>query len=302
MIDLRDVLDALDLAIGRADGVLPSDTVTEFAETARRIRTRSGFLGESLVVALAGGTGSGKSSIVNAVVGEEVVETGVIRPTTQWASVIHRSGGSADLEALFDAIGVERRIAHDGAGPLVLIDLPDFDSTAEAHRHVVEEVLPRVDAAVWVLDPEKYADPVLHDDFLTPMAGHGDQFIFVLNQADRLGTGLGEALDSLDRRLRVDGFVDPAIVPAVAAPFEEADIGAFVVELEHRWDVKSTALAKLGIDVRSIANRGWREASAVHPGARGDVARDRIALCRATFVSLGVTAFEFHHRYTTERS
>lgn len=301
MIDLRDVLDTLDLAIGRAHGILSPDSVAELASTARRIRTRSGFLGEALVVALAGGTGSGKSSIVNAIVGEPVVETGVIRPTTQWATAVHREGGSSDLEPLFDAVGVDRRIDHDGAGSLVLIDLPDFDSTAEAHRHVVEEVLPRVDAAVWVLDPEKYADPVLHDEFLAGMADHGGRFVFVLNQADRLGTAVDDALAALRSRLEAGGFVDPAVVASVAAPWEAVDVSALIALLDARWDVKATALAKIGLDVRGIADRGWRESRAVDPGPRGDVARDEIALCRATFVSLGVAAFELHHRYTAQR-
>ena len=154
MIDVRDVLDSLDLAVGRAHGVLPYEHLQQLAEQAHRLRIRHGFVGEALVVALAGGTGSGKSSIVNALVGDVVVPTGIVRPTTRHATAIVGGGSDADLGPLFEMVGVEHRIVRSGVEGTVLIDLPDFDSTAESHRHVVESVVPRVDAVVWVLDPE----------------------------------------------------------------------------------------------------------------------------------------------------
>ena len=298
MTDIRDLLDTLDLAIARAERVLDDGAVDSMIRTARRLRTRSGFLGEVLVVALAGGTGSGKSSIVNALVGEQIVEIGVVRPTTQQATAVFRPGGAVDLLGLFDAVGVERRLGHDAAGDIVLIDLPDFDSTAESHRHVVEQVLPRVDAVVWVLDPEKYADPVLHRDFLRGTVDHEDLFVFVLNQADRLGAELPVAVASLASLLEDDGFTQPPIVTTVAAPFDEADVGALAGVLEDRWDLKSTAITKMVLDVLGIARRGWSATGEVDPPDDTD-ARDALALARATFVWLGVTAHDVHHRLTT---
>ena len=51
-------------------------------------------------------------------------------------------------------------------GNVVVLDLPDIDSLEAGHRAAVEAVLPKVDVVAWVTDPEKYADAVLHDDFL----------------------------------------------------------------------------------------------------------------------------------------
>ena len=49
---------------------------------------------------------------------------------------------------------------------LVLLDLPDFDSVEARHRLEVDRLLRLVDLVVWVLDPQKYADRVVHQQYL----------------------------------------------------------------------------------------------------------------------------------------
>ena len=55
-------------------------------------------------------------------------------------------------------------------------------STASASRRSC----PRVDAVVWVTDPEKYHDAILHDDFLADWLPRLDRQVVVLNKTDRL--------------------------------------------------------------------------------------------------------------------
>ena len=69
---------------------------------------------------------------------------------------------------------------------LILLDLPDFDSTRAANREIVQRMVGLVDVLVWVLDPQKYADAAVHNDFLAPLASHGAVTLVVLNQVDRL--------------------------------------------------------------------------------------------------------------------
>ncbi len=89
---------------------------------------------------------------------------------------------------------------------LVLIDLPDHDSAVTAHRDQVDRVLGLVDAVIWVVDPEKYADAALHERYLRPLAGHAEVTFVVLNQIDRLGTEAADlVLDDLRRLLDEDG-------------------------------------------------------------------------------------------------
>ncbi|MBV9821604.1 MAG: 50S ribosome-binding GTPase, partial [Actinobacteria bacterium] len=160
---------------------------------------------DSTVVALAGGTGSGKSSLFNALTGEVLAPTGVRRPTTSRsrAALWPAAGSPGEVADLLDWLEIRDRhqlgsvpaptsLAGAAAGPasaltgLVLVDLPDFDSTAAAHRAEAERMAGVVDLLVWVLDPQKYADAAVHRRYLRPLAGHRDVMLVVLNQADRL--------------------------------------------------------------------------------------------------------------------
>ena len=92
---------------------------------------RRALSGDHTVVGFFGATGSGKTSLFNAVVGEDLGKAAARRPTTSSPlAAIWEPDGS---EELLDWLGVEDRRARKGefargAGPLILLDLPDFDS------------------------------------------------------------------------------------------------------------------------------------------------------------------------------
>jgi GTP-binding protein EngB required for normal cell division len=293
MSDLSVLLDEIDLATGRSEDVLDDDVVQHLQSIARRIRKRRGYLGEALVVAFAGGTGCGKSSLVNALVGAPVVPTGIVRPTTQVATAVFGELDRVDLTGLLDEIGVDIRIEHENVERLIIVDLPDFDSSEEAHRRVVEDVLPRVDVVIWVLDPEKYADPVLHDEFLSRLVPYEQQFGFVLNKVDRVAEHVEAVVESLRETLVRDGFSQPRVVPAVADGGLDVspDIDGVHRLIEAASDTKRTATRKIAIDARDLATRGWQACSGVDRRNLGQQSLDRLALSSATFVSLGVAAY-----------
>lgn len=296
MSDLESLLDLADLAVARCEGVVPERSRIDLARVVRRSRSKLGHLGEALVVAFAGGTGSGKSSVLNAVLGEEVSQVGVARPTTDDALAVIPEGSAVSFGRLLSELGVTEHVAASKLKSSVLVDLPDFDSTTEAHRRIVEDVLPRVDAIVWIFDPEKYADHVIHTEFLAGMVPYESQFIFVLNQVDRLGDDVTLVAADLTRMLEEDGFGSPQVVPSIASG-AETEVTQLVAALTGRLALKRTAIAKLVTDLRVAANDGWREVTETATTLRPDTMdEDMMGLAAATFVSLGVEAVDALYR------
>ena len=151
---------------------------------------RLGFPAETYVLALVGGTGVGKSSLLNALAGSSVSAASVRRPTTAHPLAWVPAAGRPDLAALLAWLGVpEDRCATTGArrsGTSRSSTCRTWTRSRRDHRERVEAILPTVDAVAWVTDPEKYHDAVLHDDFLADWLPRLDRQVVVLNKADRL--------------------------------------------------------------------------------------------------------------------
>ncbi|MCW2696377.1 MAG: putative transporter, partial [Modestobacter sp.] len=176
-------------------------------------------LGDATVVALAGATGSGKSTLFNALSGAEVSTPGVRRPTT---GVAHATvWGAEGADRLLDWLQVPRRHRVDRPDPaldgLVLLDLPDHDSVRLEHRLEVDRLVELVDVLVWVLDPQKYADAAVHDRYLAPLAGHAGVLVVVLNQVDRLDEPAArDCLTDLRRLLDAEGLAGTPLLATSA--------------------------------------------------------------------------------------
>ncbi|MDC2953554.1 YfjP family GTPase [Streptomyces gilvifuscus] len=210
---LRSRLEALRELVGLSRARLDNRTLAEAGRVLDEASTRRRLSGQHTVVAIAGATGSGKSQLFNALAGVPISETGVRRPTTAAPIACSWSDGAASLiERLGIPPRLRRRPLQNGDADtqlrgLVLVDLPDHDSAAVQHREHVDRVLALVDAVIWVVDPEKYADAVLHERYLRPMAGHAEVMFIVLNQTDRLpGEATEQVLDDLRRLLDEDGI------------------------------------------------------------------------------------------------
>ncbi|WP_282083314.1 GTPase [Streptomyces tendae] len=211
--NLRSRLDALRELVGLSRTRLDSGTLAEAGRVLDEAAARRRLSGQHSVVAIAGATGSGKSQLFNTLAGVTISETGVRRPTTAAPIACSWSDGAASL---LDRLGIPGRLRRrplqhpDSESPLrglVLIDLPDHDSAAVQHREQVDRILALVDAVVWVVDPEKYADALIHERYLRPMAGHAEVTFVVLNQVDRLpGEAAEQVLDDLRRLLDEDGI------------------------------------------------------------------------------------------------
>ncbi|MET9294308.1 GTPase [Streptomyces sp. NPDC003077] len=210
---LRPRLEALRELIGLSRTRLDGRTLAEASRVLDAAEERARLSGEHTVVAIAGATGSGKSSLFNALVGAQRSEVGARRPTTaEPVACVWAAGERSAADGLLRRLAVPARRRHaplSGVAELrglVLLDLPDHDSAATGHREQVDRLLELVDAVIWVVDPEKYADAVLHERYLRPLAGYAEVSFIVLNQVDRLpGEAADQVVDDLRRLLDEDG-------------------------------------------------------------------------------------------------
>ncbi|MER7460356.1 GTPase [Micromonospora sp. NPDC126480] len=252
-------------AVGRfvelADGHLPDKQLVAAHTLLERAGTRLALSRDHTVVALAGATGSGKSSLFNALARMELSPVGVRRPTT---GVTHACvwGPLDDGTRLLDWVGVlprhrfVRESVLDGDDEsalhgLILLDLPDFDSVQRSHQLEVDRLLGLVDLVVWVVDPQKYADRVVHATYLREFHRHREVTLVVLNQADRLPPAeLPRVLADLRRLLDADGL---AGVPLLATTAVDPDgIGGLRQALERAVAERQAMLRRLRADLDAV--------------------------------------------------
>ncbi|MEU6342078.1 GTPase [Streptomyces sp. NPDC046977] len=301
---LAERVDALSELLGLSRTRVSPEALDGAGELLERVGDRRRLSADHTVVALAGATGSGKSSLFNALTGLDLARVGVRRPTT--SEPVACAWDPQGAAGLLDRLGIPPRHRHarhsvldgedpvgeggterDGAaglGGLVLLDLPDHDSAALTHRDQVDRLLTLVDVVVWVLDPEKYADASVHERYLRPLAGHADVTLVVLNQTDRLpGDSAELVLDDLRRLLDEDGLAvgehgeDGAMVLATSALSGDgvaelrSAIGQIVAE-------RAAAGRRLSADVDGLAER--LRPLYVAEGATGltDAAREDFAI------------------------
>ena len=175
--DLGGRIEALQAATEAARGRLDDEVVDEAQEVVDRAAGRLRLSAEHTVVAIAGATGSGKSSTFNALTGLELAAVGVRRPTTSWATAcVWGTEGAQELlewlgipprhqitrDSMLDTTRETGRKGVDGEmDGVVLLDLPDHDSTEVTHHLEVEtEAVEQVGVAL-LLGCEQVPDPCL---------------------------------------------------------------------------------------------------------------------------------------------
>ena len=257
-VRLDGLIQAVDSGRGRLDGELlaPAETIAD------RVSDRLRLSGEHTIVALAGATGSGKSSLFNALTDLDLAGVGVRRPTTSWALAC--AWGPDGAEGLLEWMGIpvrhqvsrmsmlDRSSDDTKLDGLVLLDLPDHDSTEVSHHLEMDRLVHYADLLVWVLDPQKYADAAIHDRYIRPMASHVDVTIVVLNQIDRIPYEHRKtALKDVERILASEGLGEVLVIGVSATRGDGVD--DLKRELAKRIRSKAAAKGRLSDDISTIA-------------------------------------------------
>jgi GTP-binding protein EngB required for normal cell division len=310
--DLGGRIEALQSATEAARGRLDDAVVDGAQEIVERAAARLRLSADHTVVAIAGATGSGKSSTFNQLTGLELAAVGVRRPTTSWATAcVWGSDGAQELlewlgipprhqttrDSMLDSVGVTGpgpRHREDGdMEGVVLLDLPDHDSTEVSHHLEVDRIVKLADLLVWVLDPQKYADAAIHDRYLAPLASHAGVMLVVLNHIDTVPDDRRAAmLADVRRLLDHDGLAEVPVL-AVSARHGEG-VAELRAEIARRVADKKSNRQRIEADLRAVAARLNEECGSGKPRslAAGRVQAMEEALADSAGVPTVVSAIE----------
>ena len=204
-----------------------------------------------LIVAFIGGTGVGKSSLLNRLAGKAIAKAGVVRPTSREVTLFHHN--SITIQHLPNALPLDATKICQHSDNLkkniVWIDMPDFDSIETNNKKLVQQWLPYIDVLIYVVSPERYKDQKAWQLLLSEGAQHA--WLFVFNQWDK---GQDEQYVDFNQQLYKAGFVKPVIFKTVCTsepqPDEFSALETSIKSLSTRHIVKQ--LEHHGTQVRKL--------------------------------------------------
>lgn len=194
---------------------------------------RRALVGDRALVALFGGTGSGKSALFNALIGQPARESGILRPTSTTYAAAHWA--DPPRSPALSNLGVSELLAANPetvALPAVLIDGPDTDSVRQEHWEMSDQLAKLADVLVVVLDPQKYADQRIHQNLLHRYRHLSSIMVVTLNKIDTIPPSQrDELMDDVQAKLRESGLGEVVILGT------SAETGEGLETLRYRIDV-----------------------------------------------------------------
>jgi len=211
-----------------------------------------------LLAVIGGSTGAGKSTLLNTLLGTQVSEAGVLRPTTRAPVLVCDPADRRWFEGDRILPGIPRstgeRSNHPGVLDLVvdadvpdgiaLLDAPDIDSVVRENRALANQLLAAADLWLFVTSAARYADAVPWD-FLRTAASRSTAVAIVLNRVP--SEAMEDVPEHLSELLAKEGLGD---APLFVVPASELDDGLLprpAVKGLRRW------LDRLGGSARARA-------------------------------------------------
>ena len=202
--------------------LLDDDLASVLADARAAVDELEVFVPDPAVVVVLGPAGSGKSSVVNAIVGSHVAEVSPIRPTTTTVVAIGGSGASL-VEGAKEFVLTEAVPAG-----LVIVDTPPWDTFAEAITPILSEAA----LAVVVVTPARYGDE--QTAHAIEAAKAADEWRLVVNRLPQQDADRQQLLDAVHERL--------GVLPAASiVEGEEVALGGIVDDVER----DTTAVARV---------------------------------------------------------
>ncbi|MBS3964069.1 MAG: 50S ribosome-binding GTPase [Methylomonas sp.] len=191
---------------------------------------RDGDSARPMIVAFMGGTGVGKSALINRLAGQTIANSGIERPTSREVTLYHHR--SLPIDRLPPGLPLDKiRLsphADDKLRAIAFIDMPDFDSVEQGNKTLTLQWLPHIDVLLYIVSPERYRDVKAWQLLLAEGGRHA--WLFVMNQWDRAAP---EQLDDFRRQLHKAGFADPVILRTSCTQPENDDFADLLTQLQQ---------------------------------------------------------------------
>lgn len=265
------------------------------AETDRRaLRELTGQLDDYLIPRLSaidapllavvgGSTGAGKSTLVNSVVGADVSEPGVLRPTTLAPTLVTSPADEAWFTAQHVLPGLPRVTGGAGGTPgtlrvvtvpslppgLALLDAPDIDSVVTANRELAAQLLAAADLWLFTTTAARYADEVPWG-FLRSARERSTALAVILSRVPPEALGVVER--DLSRLLEANGLGGALLfeLPELVLPEENARLPRPAVQHVVDWLTGIAADSRARAEVVRQTLSGALESLAVRVPALAD--------------------------------
>jgi len=268
LTELADGLEALDM---RAASLFAPDLVGERDRIVRTIRSylvpRLTEPGRPMTVVLTGPTGSGKSTILNSLLGLDLAETGALRPTTKIPLVVTTAAHAGRFERL-GAVPCHVATARTPIlTRMALVDTPDIDSTSVEHREMAERLIDAADVVVFVTSALRYADRVPWE-VLRRAVDRGAPVISVLNRLS--GSSAGAVTDYSARLGRAGIETEIIRISEQRRGREEGRVPSLTVkELSHRLHALADEMDEGRLAGMRVAATVLRDAIRLGEGLEG---------------------------------
>jgi small GTP-binding protein len=153
------------------------------ADDLRRFEEAREQLNGLFLLVIAGEFNSGKSSFINALLGDRVLPEGVT-PTTDRINILRH--GSAVSEQLREAYLLERTHPAEVLREINIVDTPGTNAIIRRHEELTRDFIPRSDLVLFVTSADR---PFTESErgFLEQIREWGKKIVFIVNKIDILG-------------------------------------------------------------------------------------------------------------------
>lgn len=195
------------------------------------------------IVVVAGSTGTGKSTITNTLVGDELSPAGIIRPTTIRPVLVVHPEDVDFIQRFQSQEDIKVKTSAELPRGVALLDAPDLDSVRDENRATAHKLLESADLWLWVTTAQRYGD-ALPWKTLTSAVNRGTNVAMIMNRVP--SASRATVVGDLKARLNSHGLGESRL-------FVVADQGP------HQGNLPSAAVADVSRWLYSLAGKDQAE-------------------------------------------